>query len=81
MATLQVRELPATVYEQLKYCAQQDHRSIAQETIVLLQESIDRRLSGKSRRAAALAGFKGLSDDTRRYSDPVESIRKDRESR
>lgn len=37
MPTLQVRDLPEDIYVQLHYLAEKEHRSLAQETIVLLK--------------------------------------------
>ena len=34
MPALQVRDFPATLYDELKECAARNHRSIAQQTII-----------------------------------------------
>jgi len=54
MPTLQVRELPEDVYYRLQRKAQQEHRSIAQETIVLLRRALDASEIQRSRRTEAL---------------------------
>jgi plasmid stability protein len=54
MPTLQVRELPEDVYYRLQRKAQQEHRSIAQETIVLLRRALDASETHRSRRSEAL---------------------------
>ena len=54
MPTLQVRELPEDVYHRLQRKAQQEHRSIAQETIVLLRRALDASEIHRNRRSAAL---------------------------
>ena len=41
MASLQVRELPENIYSLLKQRAEAEHRSIAQEAIVLLSKGLD----------------------------------------
>jgi len=37
MVALQVRDFPPELYEELRACAQREHRSIAQQTIVAVQ--------------------------------------------
>ncbi len=79
MPSLQVRELPDEIYQQLNYLAARDHRSLAQETIVLLKESIEARMSNQLRRKQLLENYKGLDLDTGHFPDPVQLIREDRE--
>jgi len=43
MPTLQVRDLPTELYNQLDYLAEKEHRSLTQQTIVLLKEGIEVR--------------------------------------
>ena len=40
MPALQVRDLPADLYEQLKESARREHRSLAQQTTVLLRRGL-----------------------------------------
>jgi plasmid stability protein len=40
MPTLQVRDLPEDIYVKLNMIAAEENRSIAQQTIVLLRESL-----------------------------------------
>jgi hypothetical protein len=40
MAALQVRDFPADLYEKLRQRAEQEHRSISQQTIVAIQEHL-----------------------------------------
>lgn len=42
MPALQVRDFPDELYERLKVAAARDHRSIAQQTIALVEEGIRR---------------------------------------
>jgi plasmid stability protein len=79
MPTLQVRDLPEDIYTQIKYLAEKEHRSLAQETIVLLQEGITKRLQNKERRRKLLEEISNLDIDGNKYPDPVELIREDRE--
>lgn len=81
MPTLQVRDLPAEIYHQLSYLAAQEHRSLAQQTIVLLKEGIARRLDNQGRRKALLDSFDRIAMDNERFPDPASLIRKDRDSR
>ncbi|MCL2757022.1 MAG: hypothetical protein FWD43_02945 [Coriobacteriia bacterium] len=52
MPALQVRDFPEQLYEELRVCAKREHRSIAQQTIVAVQDYVrqeDERLSKKMR--------------------------------
>jgi plasmid stability protein len=40
MASLQVRDFPLDLYEELKTRARQEHRSISQQTIIALREHV-----------------------------------------
>jgi plasmid stability protein len=40
MASLQVRDFPADLYEQLKERARQEHRSVSQQTIIAIREHV-----------------------------------------
>jgi len=79
MPSLQVRDLPEDIYLQLNYLAKKEHRSLAQETVVLLKESIESRLGNQERRKKILAKIRELNIDGRKFPDPVQSIREDRE--
>ena len=59
MPALQVRDFPATLYDELKECAARNHRSIAQQTIIAVEEM----LSEASAPSSARAG-RGLSRDS-----------------
>ena len=54
MPTLQVRELPDDVYARLQARAAAEHRSIAQETIVLLRSALSVPESRKAERLTIL---------------------------
>ena len=54
MASLQVRELPENIYSLLKQRAEAEHRSIAQESIVLLAKALDTSIAPKERRTRLL---------------------------
>jgi hypothetical protein len=79
MPTLQVRDLPEDIYTQLNYLADKEHRSLAQETIVLLKEGMDTKLGNKERRKKLLEKINLLDIDGSKFPDPVSLIREDRE--
>jgi plasmid stability protein len=81
MPTLQVRDLPQELYNQLSFLAERDHRSLAQETIVLLKESIENRLDNRERRREILESFDGLGVDAKNLPSPEEMVREDRDNR
>lgn len=79
MPTLQVRDLPEDVYIRLSAVANEENRSLAQQTIVLLKESLGLHSNNKLRRKNVLAkieerGYKDVAN-----IDPVTLIREDRE--
>jgi len=79
MPTLQVRDLPEDIYIQLNYLAEKEHRSLAQETIVLLKESINNKINNKERRHKLLEKIAELNIEGKDFPDPVALIREDRE--
>lgn len=81
MPTLQVRDLPTEIYHQLNYLAEKEHRSLAQQTIVLLKEGIEKRLDNKNRRKELLASFEGIGVDSTLVPSPESLIREDRDGR
>ena len=81
MPTLQVRDLPQEIYNKLSYLADKEHRSLAQETIVLIKEGIEKRLDNQSRRKKLLESFSGLGVDTSGLPTPAELVREDRDGR
>lgn len=50
MPALQVRDFPDELYVQLKECADNEHRSIAQQTIVAVEEMLRARASAAEQR-------------------------------
>lgn len=81
MPTLQVRDLPQEIYNQLNYLAKKEHRSLAQEAIVLLKEGIENRFVNQNRRRKLLESFESLGVDTSGLPTPEELIREDRDNR
>ena len=81
MPTLQVRDLPTEIYNQLNYLAEKEHRSLAQQTIVLLKEGIEKRLENKNRRKHLIATFEGIGVDSSKVPSPEALVREDRDNR
>ena len=54
MPSLQIRDMPLGLYEALKASAENDHRSLAQQAIVLLAAAIDDNSQSKTRRLKVL---------------------------
>jgi antitoxin FitA len=78
MPTLQVRDLPEDVYIRLSMIAKEENRSIAQQTIVLLKESLGLPANNKLRRQALLETISGKSYPDTSAVDEVAWIREDR---
>ena len=81
MALLQIKELPENIYSLLKQRTEAEHRSIAQEAIVLLAKGLDTSTSPKERRTRLLQKIEEeaeLNSGTVAKLDPVELIREDR---
>lgn len=49
MPTLQIRDLPQDIYDNLVALAEENRRSLTQEAIILLQKSIESTKSSKER--------------------------------
>jgi hypothetical protein len=81
MPTLQVRDLPQELYNTLSYLDEKEHRSLAQQTIALLKEGIEKRLDNPSRRKKLIDSFAGLGVDTTGLPSPAELVRDDRDTR
>ena len=43
MPPLQVKDCPADVYERLRACAQEENRSISQQTLTIIEDFLDMR--------------------------------------
>ena len=81
MASLQIWKLPENIYSLLQQRAEAEHRSIAQEAIVLLAKGLDTSTSPKERRARLLQRIEEeaeLNRGTAAKLDPVELIRENR---
>ena len=80
MASLQIRKLPEPLYQKLKAVAKREHRSVPQQTIVLLTEALDVSPAVKENRQQVLASIKRDAKRLKKFdvSDPVALIRQDR---
>jgi len=74
MATLNVKNLPDELYEQLKARAKRDQRSIAQEVSFLLAEALE------GPRELSILGLRGLGKEIWEGVDAVEYVRTERDS-
>jgi len=80
MPLLQVRDVPEDLYERLSQIAEQDNRSITQETIVLLKKALNYKESRISRRKRILSEIRNdVIDESNNFPDPAILIREDRE--
>ena len=81
MASLQIRKLPENIFFLLKQRAEAEHRSIAQEAIVLLAKGLDTSIAPKERRTRLLQRIveeAEINSGTAAKLDPVELILEDR---
>ncbi len=80
MPSLQVRDLPEHVYRKLRDQAAIEHRSIAQETVVLLEKALEMETKKKIKRKQLLEKILRTAPllDPRKIPDPVELLRQDR---
>lgn len=79
MPILQVRDLPEDIYIKLSMVANEENRSLAQQTIVLLKESLSLHTNNKIRRKALLEKIKMKDYPESKKVDVVKLIREDRE--
>lgn len=55
MPALQVKDCPPDLYERLRACAQEENRSISQQTVTILRDYLDARDDAKVGQVAAEA--------------------------
>ncbi len=80
MPLLQVRDFPKDIYEKLSERAQREHRSVAQETIVLLKQQLihdDNAIYRRKQVLSQLLNKPVFIKDT--SLNPVDLIREDRD--
>jgi len=87
MPLLQVRDFPKEIYEMLKIKAEQERRTIAQQTVVLLKNGLEEKESeeirtNKERRRKILERINNREvPQAARDFDVVKAVREDRERR
>lgn len=74
MATLNIKNFPDELYERLQERAEEEHRSLAQQVIHLLEESAGRA------RLHSILELRGLGKELWKDIDPVEHVRAERDS-
>ena len=74
MATLNIKNFPDPLYEKLQEQAQREHRSLAQEVIHLLHQTVE-----KGERISIM-GLEGLGKELWEGIDAAEFIRQERDS-
>ncbi|MEE9447343.1 MAG: hypothetical protein V3V09_05240 [Arenicellales bacterium] len=81
MPSLQVRELPENIYRLLQQQAMAEHRSLAQEAIVVLAKGLNSSLTPQARRASLLQKIEAQASNSQKVLslDPAELIREDRD--
>ena len=80
MPLLQVRNIPADLYENLSRVAQKENRSIAQETIVLLRSALDQKEERTVKRKKIIEEIEEMNIDSgNNFPDPALLIREDRD--
>lgn len=80
MPLLQVRDVPDDVYKKLAERAKQEHRSIPQQAIVLLRDSLEQKNNAKEKRQATLDRIQATTKSMAPSApDPAQMIRNDRE--
>ena len=79
MPTIQVRNIPNDMYMLIQYLAAQEQRSIAEQTIILLKESLNNSNANKNRRRMTLKKMEDLAIPDVLLPDPVALLREDRE--
>lgn len=80
MASLQIRKLPDPLHQKLVAVARREHRSVPQQVVVLLTESLKVTLSTQESRQQVLAAIKKDGRRLKKFdvSDPADLIRQDR---
>ena len=80
MPLLQVRECPEDIYRRISYAAKNENRTIAQQTVVLLEKSLSLQEANISRRNKLLMKIKNRSiADNIKKANTVDFIREERD--
>jgi hypothetical protein len=80
MPLLQIKDMPTELYEKISRAAQRDNRSVARQTIVLLQNALSITEARMARRKNALREIDAFNiKNTSEFPDPASLIREDRD--
>lgn len=81
MATLQVRDFPDELHEKLVKVAKDEHRSLAQQVLVILTQALEQVESNKNRRKSVLDEiFRHRANNaSKKAPAPVKILREDRD--
>ena len=81
MPSLQVRDLPETLYKKLLTEAEKDHRSLGQQAVVILAKGLGVSENSKERRKNILRSFRDEPVHTlnKPLKNPATLIREDRD--
>jgi hypothetical protein len=74
MATLNIKNFPEPLYEQLQKQAEDEHRSVAQQVIHLVSKSVGRP------RSRSILELRGLGKEIWSGTDSAEYLREERDS-
>jgi plasmid stability protein len=74
MATLNIKNFPDPLYEKLQERAQEEHRSLAQEVIHILHQTVEKE------EPLSIMGLEGLGKEIWEGIDAAEYIRQERDS-
>lgn len=79
MPILQVHDLPDEIYSQIYLLAQKERRTVTQQAILMLQDSINKRIGNKDKRQLVLKKMEDLNIEADQLPNPVKLLREDRE--
>lgn len=80
MALLQVRNFPDHIYNELTLLAQKEHRSVAQQALVLIESALDEPEQQKKSRMKLLQNLiRSEPEIPGDFPNPADLIREDRE--
>lgn len=74
MATLNIKNFPDPLYEKLQEQAQQEHRSLAQQVIHILHQTLEQEAP------LSILGLRGLGKEVWKGIDATAYIREERDS-
>ena len=81
MATLQVKGMDDDLYEALKGRARRDNRSITQEVVTMIRDSLARSPGASGQASQDLLALAGSWEDARPTDEIARSIRSSRQSK